>query len=203
MLTTGPEQRTSDLGNNYSLNFALLGPHQNHQTSMMVQWLRICLPMKGTWDRFLVWEYSTCQGATQPVCHDHWSPCSRAYALQQEKPLQWETHAPQLERACVQQWRPNTAKNRYIIFKHLSSPAQCSVLLGMRQELQSKYLTAHKAQALTNPNNAGCWSRVLGYPMLCQALILGCWIMREVLGCWACTGVTTVGNESPTGFEAS
>ena len=43
MLTTGPEQRTSDLGNNYSFNVALLGPHQNHQTSMMVQRLRICL----------------------------------------------------------------------------------------------------------------------------------------------------------------
>ena len=44
-------------------------------------------------------------------------------ALPQEKPSQWEDHAlqlessprlPQLEKAHVQQWRPSTAKNKYI-----------------------------------------------------------------------------------------
>ena len=47
--------------------------------------------------------------------------CSRARALQQEKPLQWEACAtlesspylPGLEKACVQQWRPRAAKNTY------------------------------------------------------------------------------------------
>ena len=36
----------------------------------------------------------------------------RARARQQEKPLQWEARAPQLEKARMQQWRPNAAKNK-------------------------------------------------------------------------------------------
>ena len=38
----------------------------------------------------------------------------RARAPQQEKPPQWEARAPQLEKACAQQRRPNTAKNKLI-----------------------------------------------------------------------------------------
>ena len=34
-------------------------------TSLMVQWLRIHLPMQRTWVRSLVWESSTCYGATE------------------------------------------------------------------------------------------------------------------------------------------
>ena len=37
----------------------------------------------------------------------------RAHALQQEKPLQWETCLPQLEKAYVQQGRSSTAKNKF------------------------------------------------------------------------------------------
>ena len=48
------------------------------------------------------------------------SPCAaatearvpRARAPQQEKPLQWETCAPQLEKTRAQQRRPNAAKNK-------------------------------------------------------------------------------------------
>ena len=48
------------------------------------------------------------------------SPCAttteahmpRTHAPQQKNPLQWEAHAPQLEKACVQQRRPNAAKNK-------------------------------------------------------------------------------------------
>ena len=36
----------------------------------------------------------------------------RAHALQQEQPLQWGTHAPQLEKAYVQQQRLSAAKER-------------------------------------------------------------------------------------------
>lgn len=39
--------------------------------------------------------------------------------------------------------------------------------------------------------------------MLCQALILSCWIMREILGALGCSRVTKVGDYSITGFEAS
>ena len=40
-------------------------------TSLVVQWLRICLPMQGTWVRALVWEDPTCRGATKPMHHNH------------------------------------------------------------------------------------------------------------------------------------
>ena len=39
--------------------------------SLMVQWLRICLPMQGTQVRALVWEDPTCRGATRPVSHNY------------------------------------------------------------------------------------------------------------------------------------
>ena len=39
--------------------------------SLVAQWLRICLPMQGTWVRALVWEDPTCHGATKPVRHTY------------------------------------------------------------------------------------------------------------------------------------
>ena len=73
----------------------------------MAQWLRIRLPMQGTWVRALGWEDPTCHGAAKPV-PQLLSLCSRApepqllslhattteahapiaRAPQQEKPLQ-------------------------------------------------------------------------------------------------------------------
>ena len=77
-------------------------------------------------------------GATKPVQHNYWAcaleptshnywarvpqllkPVPRACAPQQEKPPQWEAHAPQqssprslqLEEAHAQQWRPKADKN--------------------------------------------------------------------------------------------
>ena len=39
-------------------------------TSLVAQWLRVCLPMQGTRVRALVWEDPTCRGATGPVSHN-------------------------------------------------------------------------------------------------------------------------------------
>ena len=39
--------------------------------SLVAQWLRICLPVQGTWVRSLVREDPTCRGATKPVCHNY------------------------------------------------------------------------------------------------------------------------------------
>ena len=91
-------------------------------TSLVAQWLRICLPMQGTRVRALVWEDPACCGATKPMRHNYWAcalePMShnywacvpqllrlrattteawapRAHAPQQEKPPQWEAHTPQ------------------------------------------------------------------------------------------------------------
>ena len=40
-------------------------------TSLVVLWLRICLPMQGTWVQSLVREDSIRCGATKPVRHNY------------------------------------------------------------------------------------------------------------------------------------
>ena len=57
-----------------------------HRASLVVQWLRICLPLQGTRVRTLVWEDSTCRRATGPVSHNYWACASGACAPQQERP---------------------------------------------------------------------------------------------------------------------
>ena len=41
------------------------------RASLVAQWLRVCLPMRGTRVRALVWEDPTCRGATRPVSHNY------------------------------------------------------------------------------------------------------------------------------------
>ena len=40
-------------------------------TSLVAQWIRIHLPMQGTWVRSLVREDSTCCGAAEPMHHSY------------------------------------------------------------------------------------------------------------------------------------
>ena len=40
-------------------------------TSLVAQWIRICLPMQGTWVQSLVWEDPTCRRATKPMRHNY------------------------------------------------------------------------------------------------------------------------------------
>ena len=42
--------------------------------SLVVQWLRIHLPMQGTRVRALAREDPTCRGATKPMRYNYWSP---------------------------------------------------------------------------------------------------------------------------------
>ena len=112
--------------------------------SLLVWWLRICLEMQGTPVQSLVWEDSTCPGATKPVhpnywasalpptCYNYWASVlqllkpmsSRACAPKPEKPLQWEAHAlllessPQLRKATFTA-RPTTAPPKIKIFKFI------------------------------------------------------------------------------------
>ena len=44
-----------------------------NRASLVVQWLRIHLPMQETWVRALVREDPTCRGATKPVHHNYWA----------------------------------------------------------------------------------------------------------------------------------
>ena len=46
--------------------------NQNHPGAPLVaQWLRIRLPMQGTWVQALVWEDPTCRGATKPMHYNY------------------------------------------------------------------------------------------------------------------------------------
>ena len=105
-------------------------------TSLVVQWLRICLPMEGTRVRSLVWEDPTCHGATklvhhnywacalEPTSHNYWSPrawslCSATREATAMRSLCTTTKSSllphcslQLDKAHMQQWRPNAAKKK-------------------------------------------------------------------------------------------
>ena len=70
-----------------TLNYLFKDP--TSWASLVVQWLRIRLPMQGTRVRALVWEDPTCRGATKPVSHNYWACASGACALQRERPRQW------------------------------------------------------------------------------------------------------------------
>ena len=59
-------------------------------TSLVVQWLRIRLPMQGTRVQALVWEDLTCHRATKPMRHNYW-----ACALEPVNHDYW-AHMPQL-----------------------------------------------------------------------------------------------------------
>ena len=65
-------------------------------SSLVAQWIRMCLPLQGTQVRSLVQEDSTCHGATKPMCHNYWSPCALETAAQQEKPQQEASEKPLL-----------------------------------------------------------------------------------------------------------
>ena len=54
------------------IHFMILSKQKNVNfgASLVVQWLRICLPMHGTRVRALVWENPTCRGATRSVSHN-------------------------------------------------------------------------------------------------------------------------------------
>ena len=113
--------------------------------------------MQGTRVRPLVWEDPTCRRATKPgrhnywawaleaVHHNYWARAPRSRALQQEKPQQWEAHAPQQRvaparrnrrKAHAQQQRPNAAKkndNKFIFKNKQSSLKYCENYQNMRQ----------------------------------------------------------------------
>ena len=87
------------------------------RTSLVVQWLRIHLPIQETWVPSLVQEDSTYHKATKPMCHDYWVVCHNCWSLctiepvfcnkrshHNEKPIQ-------LEKAWAQQQRLSITKN--------------------------------------------------------------------------------------------
>ena len=122
-------------------DLCIVSAHQDFDlgTFLLIQWLRICLPMQGTWVGSLIEEDSTCHRQLEPMYHNHQAcmlygckpqlmgPCAmiaeacspRAHSPQQrshcsEKPVQcneeWPSH--QIEKACEQQSRPSAIKSK-------------------------------------------------------------------------------------------
>ena len=52
------------------------------RTLLVIQWLRICLPVQRIWVWSLVWEDPMCCRTAGPRCLSYWSPCSSTHALQ-------------------------------------------------------------------------------------------------------------------------
>ena len=78
------------------------------RASLVVQWLRICLPMQGTWVQFLVWEDPTCCGAMKPMCQSHWPLLSSLWAsCNYRARVPWSPHS--VTREAVPTRSPRTA----------------------------------------------------------------------------------------------
>ena len=94
-----------------------------YQASLMVQWLKIHLPIPGTWVLSLLQDNPTCHVAAKLECHNSWSLCAQGLCSTTR-----EAWAPQLERRphslqlakAYQQWRPSTARNKSILKKSTS-----------------------------------------------------------------------------------
>ena len=46
-------------------------PSRHSAPILVVQWLRVQLPVQGTQVPILVWEVSTCLRVTRPMCHNY------------------------------------------------------------------------------------------------------------------------------------
>ena len=102
----------------------------------MVQWLRIRLPMQGTWVQSLVWEDPTCLGATEPECLElvlrnkkshcseepmdpNWRAAPTGSSPHREQPLTENSphgEQPPLTTSAesrAERWSLSTAKNKY------------------------------------------------------------------------------------------
>ena len=85
--------------------------------SLVAQWQRICLLTQEMWVWSLVWEDSTCLGATKPCEPQLLSLCSRAWEPQLWKPISPRAHAlqqekPQQREACPLRQSPPRATAR-------------------------------------------------------------------------------------------
>ena len=74
--------------------------------SLVVQWLRIRLPMQGTQVRALVWEDPTCHGAARAHAPQLLNLCSRAHEPQLLSPHATATEARMPRARALQQEKP-------------------------------------------------------------------------------------------------
>ena len=86
------------------------------KTSLVVQWLRICLPIQGIWVRSLVGEDPICYRTSKPMCHSFWERCAVCCSY-------WSpcTQEPMPVPPQEQQQRPRTATNKLKKKKRISN----------------------------------------------------------------------------------
>ena len=119
----------------------MAGTHQPHTRKLFpcgYSWIRIRLPMQGTWVQSLVREDSTCHGETKFLCHNYWSPsalgpascnywslCSAMREATARRSLLATTDSRpcvlHLEEAWVRQRRPSAVKTNRCIRKPFSA----------------------------------------------------------------------------------
>ena len=74
----------------------------------MAQWLRICLPMQGTWLQALVREDPTCSGAIKPVYHNCWACALEPAGHNYWAHVLWSPCTTTTEPTCHNYWSPSS-----------------------------------------------------------------------------------------------
>ena len=106
------------------------------RTSLVAQWVRICLPMQGTQVWSLIHEDSHHPGATKPMGRNCWAHALEPACCTCLEPVlhmredtamrslctktESSPHTPQLEKACMKQRRPSAAIKKTKNKTHLS-----------------------------------------------------------------------------------
>ena len=94
---------------------------KNMWTSLVIQWLRTCLPKQGTWIWSLVQEDFTCSGATKPMNPQLLSLSSRPHELQLPSP-----------------WRPCSTVKEATAMRSPCTPSRESPHAVNEDQVQSK-----------------------------------------------------------------
>ena len=107
--------------------------------TLAVQWLKLCLAMKGTLVRSLVWEDLTCLGATKPVRHNYWAHVT--------EPMLRTKRSHRNEKPVLRNQRMTLAPNRRKPLISSKDPAQPKIKKKKKKEKkrskgpwQGKYL---------------------------------------------------------------
>ena len=86
--------------------------NSNLRTSLMLQWIRIRLPMQGRRVWSLVWEDPKCRGTTKLSRGNCWSPQVLGPVLCTKRTPRWEAHAPQQRGAFTRHEKKSRRSNR-------------------------------------------------------------------------------------------
>ena len=118
-------------------------------TSLVTQWVKICLPMQGTWVWSLIWEDPTCCRTTKPRSHNHWACAFDPMSLNYWRPvcLLWHKRSHRNEKPMHCNQRKPTQSNK--------DPAQ-SIIHKSNKKPQS--FVIKKKKELAGGWTCWCWS---------------------------------------------